>query len=161
MSFSTRSPTAPCPAAAAPSSIPFKPSEDCAYSQLVNRLKPTVPAVNPAPPPISDPAGAPYPSVTTPTYLPPPPQPSNNGAFAPIVASYGDTRWGPQVAVPPSTPNGSTTHLNYPPPPPSLPPGPPPCPVTVPPGPIIIPPPDVQPVIDKMARYTGSQLSNL
>ena len=148
----------PRPAAAAPSSIPFKPSEDCAYSQLVNRLKPTVPAVNPAPPPMSDPS-APYPNVTT---YPPPPQPSSNGAIAPIVASYGDTRWGPQVAPPPTLPqNGSTTHLNYPPPPPALPPGPSPSPVTVPPGPIIIPPPDVQPVIDKMARYTGSQLSSL
>jgi len=144
----------PRPAAAAPSSIPFKPSEDCAYSQLVNRLKPTVPAVNPAPPPLSDPS-APNPNVTTPTY-PLPPQPSNNGAIAPIVASYGDTRWGPQVAPPPTLPpNGSTTPLNYPPPPPALPPGPPPCPVTVPPGPIIIPPPDVQPVIDKMASYVA------
>ena len=144
----------PRPAAAAPSSIPFKPSEDCAYSKLVNRLKPTVPAVNPAPPPLSDPS-APNPNVTTPTY-PLPPQPSNNGAIAPIVASYGDTRWGPQVAPPPNLPpNGSTTPLNYPPPPPALPPGPPPCPVTVPPGPIIIPPPDVQPVIDKMASYVA------
>jgi len=150
----------PRPAAAAPSSIPFKPSEDCAYSQLVNRLKPTVPAVNPAPPTMStqDPS-APYPNPT-------PPQPPNNGVVAPIVASYGDTRWGPQVAPPPTLPqNGSTTHaghshtvaghMNYPPPPPVLPPGPPPCPVTVPPGPIIIPPPDVQPVIDKMASYVA------
>merc|ERR1719264_522086 len=149
----------PRPAAAAPSSIPFKPSEDCAYSQLVNRLKPTVPAVNPAPPPLSDPS-APNPNVTTPTY-PLPPQPSNNGAIAPIVASYGDTRWGPQVAPPPTVPqNGSTTHLNYPPPPPALPPGPPPSPVTVPPGPIIIPPPDVQPVIDKMASYVAKNGSS-
>ena len=155
----------PRPAAAAPSSIPFKPSEDCAYSQLVNRLKPTVPAVNPAPPPTSaqDPSAS-YQNLTTPAY-PPPPHLSNNGTIAPIVASYGDTRWGPQVAQPPTLPsNGSITHAgghqqmvaghpNYPPPPPAMPPGPPPCPVTVPPGPIIIPPPDVQPVIDKMARY--------
>ena len=146
----------PRPAAAAPSSIPFKASEDCAYSQLIKRMKPTVPAVNPAPPPISTQ------ETSAPSY--PNPPPPNNGAIAPIVASYGDTRWGPQVAPPPTLPqNGNSTHthaghpghLNYPPPPPVLPPGPPPSsPVTVPPGPIIIPPPDVQPVIDKMARYT-------
>ena len=136
----------PRPAAAAPSSIAFKPSEDCAYSQLVNRLKPTVPAVNPAPPLSSQEPSSSYPNDTTPTY-PSPSQPPNNGAIAPIVASYGDTRWGPQVAPP----NGSSSNPNYP--PPFVPPGPPQSPVTVPPGPIIIPPPDVQPVIDKMARY--------
>ena len=139
----------PRPAAAAPSSVPFKPSEDCAYSQLVNRLKPTVPAVNPAP----------SPSSTYPAYPPAHHQP-NNGTIAPIVASYGDTRWGPQVTPEPTLPpnNGSTSQTlgsqTFPPPPPALPPGPPPAQVTVPPGPIIIPPPDVQPVIDKMARYT-------
>ena len=136
----------PRPAAAAPSSIAFKPSEDCAYSQLVNRLKPTVPTVNPAPPLSSQEPSSSYPNDTTPTY-PSPSQPPNNGAIAPIVASYGDTRWGPQVAPP----NGSSSNPNYP--PPFVPPGPPQSPVTVPPGPIIIPPPDVQPVIDKMARY--------
>jgi len=111
--------------------------------------------VNPAPPPNStQEPSSPF------SYPNPPP---NNGAIAPIVASYGDTRWGPQVAPPPIvSQNGNTTHarhpghLNYPPPPPVLPPGPPPSsPVTVPPGPIIIPPPDVQPVIDKMASYVA------
>ena len=65
----------PRPAAAAPSSVPFKPSEDCAYSQLVNRLKPTVPAVNPAP----------SPSSTYPAYPPAAHHQPNNGTIAPIV----------------------------------------------------------------------------
>ncbi|KAK0167449.1 hypothetical protein PV327_004846 [Microctonus hyperodae] len=155
---------------AAPSipSIQYKPSADCAYSMLVNKITGKPPAAR-APPPPPPPLEVPMQPIPPP---PPPPQYYQSAPVqgyvpyppAPQQYSHGPVIYGPngQIQSPPRAPiamalsaePSMTPSAGKEPPTPLVPYGPTsPKPLSRPS--FIVPPADVQIIIDKMASYVA------
>ncbi|XP_015113112.1 splicing factor, suppressor of white-apricot homolog isoform X1 [Diachasma alloeum] len=148
---------------AAPSipSIQYKPSADCAYSMLVNRItgKPPPSRVPPPLPPpevpaqqVVPPLGY-YPPMPMQGYAPYPPAPQQYSHGPVIYGPNGQIQSPPHVSTPPTQPVESLPSIKEP-PAPLVPYG------TTPPKPLsrpsfIVPPADVQIIIDKMASYVA------
>ncbi|XP_034935772.1 splicing factor, suppressor of white-apricot homolog isoform X2 [Chelonus insularis] len=153
---------------AAPSipSIHYKPSADCAYSMLVNKItgKPPPSRLPPPPPPPPPPevpvqqmppAGY-YTSAPVQGYMPYPPAPQQYSHGPVIYGTNGQIQSPPRILVPGvlGSNDNTPTPIIKEPPVPLVPYGPtPPKPLSRPS--FIVPPADVQIIIDKMASYVA------